>query len=398
MNKILPLLLLLLAAPLRADEPVRFFVERVDVRNLRHAGREVILTEARLHEGSSYSEAELRDANDRIERLPFVLDAQFALEKGSRRDAFVLAITIEEARPFFYGVDFTLFHSNDDPAIVVPSDERLSSVGFRFFTGRSGMFHIALGEREYISSHDSRTGTIGAGYTQYGLFGRDAFATVNLSIAVNGSSNRSLLPELVVGIPLTPTQTLTVSAASSVVQFPSANEYRRRALRVEWSHNTTNHPFFPTRGTLLSAGPLVAWDDDRYRTYTFGPDQSTFRDVREKTHTFGVGLTAAHYWELTERNSFSVRGETDLRRTEGTRDDLRISDDYTPGSAGIRFSHSLRSREEAREGDSRIEAALQYRSGRKDYYIERNHSTFASVDWVFRNAWGAVRLGVGYAW
>src|SRR4051794_36154153 len=126
MNKLLRFLplLLLLSAPLRAEEPVRFFVERIDVRNLRHAGREVIVSEARLHEGGAYSEAELREANDRIERLPFVLDAQFSLEKGSRRDAYVLVISVEETKPFFYGIDMTLFHTKDDAVQAVPSDER----------------------------------------------------------------------------------------------------------------------------------------------------------------------------------------------------------------------------------------------------------------------------------
>lgn len=399
MTKILPLLLLLLAAPLRAEEPVRFFVERIDVRNLRHAGREVILTEARLHEGTAYTEAELHEANDRIERLPFVLDAQFSLEKGSRRDAFVLVITVEETKPFFYGVDMTLFHSDDDPIEFVPTDERLSSVGYRFFVGRRGMFHAALGEHEYISTNAQRTGTAGIGYTQYGLFGRDAFATVNLSIPVNGTGASPLLPEVVVGIPLTATQTLTVSADRSVVEYADS-EYRRRSLRIEWSHNTTNHPFFPTRGTLLSAGPLAAWDDDRYRLrfVAVGGQPATIENVREKTHTVGLALVGAHYWELSDRSSVSLRGEADLRRTEGTSNDKPIRDDYTPVSLGVRFSRSLRSPEAAREGDSRIEAALRYSTGRKDYYFIRERSTFASVDWVFRNAWGAVRLGVGYAW
>lgn len=379
---------------------MRFFVERIDVRNLRHAGRDVIVSEARLHEGAAYSEAELREASDRIERLPFVLDAQFSLEKGSRRDAYVLVMTVEETKPFFYGIDFTLYRAPDEHLVVAPVDDRLSSVGYRFFTGRRGMVHLAVAEHEYLSSHAERTGAIGVGYTQYSLFGSDAFASVNLSLPLGTASSRQLLPEVVVGLPLTSTQTLTVSAVSSLVDSNySRNVYRRRAIQAEWSHNTTNHPFFPTRGTLLSAGPLFAEDDDTYHVFSYvagEPPRQT--EVRERTHTVGLGLAAAHYWELSDRNSVALRGEADLRHTAGRRNGLRISDNYTPTSAIVSFSHSLLDPRQVRDADSRLEASLRLGNGRKDYFFFREHSAIASLDWVFRNAWGAVRLGVGYAW
>src|SRR6185369_15594886 len=100
----------------------------------------------------------------------------------------------------FYGIDLTLFRTNDEPVVAAPQDERLSSVGYRFFTGRRGMFHLALGEHEYVSSSAKQTGAIGAGYTQYGLFGRDGFATLNLSLPLGTARGRELLPELVVGL------------------------------------------------------------------------------------------------------------------------------------------------------------------------------------------------------
>ena len=118
--------------------------------------------------------------------------------------------------------------------VTLPDDLRLSSVGYRFFTGRRGMFHAAIGEHEYSSSNGNRTGTAGVGYTQYGLFGGDGFASVNLSMPIGTTGSRSLLPELVVGVPLTATQTLTLSADRSLVDF-GRSEYRRRSFRIEWS-------------------------------------------------------------------------------------------------------------------------------------------------------------------
>src|SRR4051812_46655659 len=101
------LLLFALAFPAFAQE--RFLIERIDVRHLVHASADVVRAESRLREGQQYDENELRDANNRIKRLPFVLDAAFTLERGSVRDAYVLAITINETKPFFYLWD-TVFY------------------------------------------------------------------------------------------------------------------------------------------------------------------------------------------------------------------------------------------------------------------------------------------------
>ncbi|HKO57075.1 MAG TPA: hypothetical protein VJ276_14455 [Thermoanaerobaculia bacterium] len=398
MKKILLLLLLLAAAPLRAEEAVRFFIERIDLRNLHNAGRDVILTEARLHEGATYSEADLHDANDRIERLPFILDAQFSLEKGSRRDAYVLVITLNETRSFFYGLDLIAYHGGRDEQIsVYAEDAGVSGIGFRWFAGRRGMFHVALGgEREYSSTNAKETGAVEAGYTQYGLFGSDAFASVSVAVPINGVGKVQTLPQVTVGIPLTPTQTLTSSFNSSDYESLGRNRYRRKALRLDWSHNTTNNPFFPTRGTLLSAGPLFAADDATYRVFHGDPIDEEL--IHDKTHTIGLSLAAAHYWELSERNSVSLRGEADLRRTTGKRNGVDLEDDYTPSSVRVGWSRSLWSRERvAVDGDMRLEAALRYMTGRKDYIFVEQHSTFATLAWVRRNAWGTMRFGVGYA-
>ena len=96
----LPLVVLLFAAPLLAQAaPPRFLIERIDVRHLRHASPEIVIAESRIRAGATYSEEELREAADRIARLPFVLQCDFALEKGSVREAYVLAINVAEAKP-----------------------------------------------------------------------------------------------------------------------------------------------------------------------------------------------------------------------------------------------------------------------------------------------------------
>src|SRR5690349_3991146 len=112
-----PALLLLLALALPAQAQERFLIERIDVRHLVHASADVIRAESRLREGQSYDESELRDANNRIKRLPFILDASFRLERGSVRDAYVLVVTVNETKPFFYLFDAILYRRR--PAIEI---------------------------------------------------------------------------------------------------------------------------------------------------------------------------------------------------------------------------------------------------------------------------------------
>lgn len=398
MKKLLLLLLLLGVMPATAQESVRFHVESIDVRQLRHAKRDIILSEARLHEGGRYTESDLHDAADRIERLPFVLDAQFSLEKGSRRDAYVLVITINETRPFFYNLDVTAYTANNDPFNVLSDNESVSGAGYRWFVGRRGMIHVAGGaEQEYSSASAKRASTAEVGYTQYGLFGRDVFASISVATPTEDHLDKvTFLPQLTLGLPLSRTQTLTTSFTTSDIER-HFDTYRRKALRLEWSHNTTNDPFFPTRGTLVAVGPLFAADDAYYSRYN--PQTRQTEALHDKTHTIGLSVVAAHHWEISERDSISARGEADLRHTNGDRNGAELDDSYTPGSLRVSWSRSLWSRERvAVDGDMRLEGALRFTSGPHEIFFEDTHTTFASVDWVRRTSWGAMRIGLGYAW
>src|SRR5207253_1347510 len=109
---------LLCAATSRAaDDVPRFLIERIDVRNLRHASPEIVIAESRLKEGVAYDERELAAASDRINRLPFILEAAFSLEKGSVRDSYVLAITVSETKPFFYVLDAPFIIARDQATV-----------------------------------------------------------------------------------------------------------------------------------------------------------------------------------------------------------------------------------------------------------------------------------------
>lgn len=411
------ILLLLVALPLAAqDEPL--FIERIEVRNNDRVSPDVVIAESRLREGHAYSEAELRDASTRLGRLPFLLSVDFALEKGSERGKYVLVLTLHETRTFFFLVDLQPHLDGQDSEGVIPDDESRGgtsenlAAGFRWFLGRRGALHIAFSGVDQRREFAREYAAFSVGYTQYDLFGTRAFATLNLRQIVD-FEDTGISPQLVVGVPLSANQTLTLqydelhaSRDGILSIFRSYDErYSQRLVSARLSYNTTNEPFFPTRGVHLYGGPIAGWTDGEvdyadiaYTPYAF---HSRF---------YGVEGGAARYFELTERDSVwgDVRGEwsTNERSANNVPPGSVFPDENTVyGSVGVGYSHSLWSREERANGDSRFELTARYAN--RDRWIDsdphesslRGNEVFqVGGAWVRRTSFGTLRLGVGYAW
>jgi Omp85 superfamily domain len=411
-------LAVLLAAPAAAQDavPPRFFIERIEVRDARRVSPDVVIAESRLREGQEYSEVDLRDASSRLSRLPFLLSAEFSLEKGSERGRFVLVVTINETKPFFYAIDFRPVIANGtvevDYSDRIP-DEGAGTLGFRWFVGRRGAIHLALVTSQYSNDFADDYGGIAAGYTQYDLFGTRAFATLSLKYVVGEvSAGGAISPQLVVGVPLSANQTLTVEVDEThytdntreVLNQRFDVQRSQRVAGATWSYNTTNRPFLPTRGTLLSVRPRVSWSDSAtYVIFVEGPPPFPPAEVRADTvHTQArqLGAKAARYWELSERTSVSTSIEGTWTHFVADSDVFgNRADHVTHAVIAGGYSYSLWDATRQRTGDSRLE--LNGRIGNRSvaYY------DFADVDqrqvsasWVRRSSWGTLRLGAGYAW
>jgi hypothetical protein len=407
--------------------PPRFFIERIEVRDADRVSPDVVIAESRLREGEEYRESELSDAAARLARLPFLLSADFSLEKGSDRGRYVLVITVIETKPFFYLLDIRPVISQDDHDGVVDIDygDRLGAgenqgvLGARWFVGRRGAFHFGMFARDDNQEFTRDYTAAVIGYTQYDLFGTRAFATLNLKRPLLDVNDGKVSPQLVVGVPLSPNQTVTFTFDDSdfgKTEYFGTDFVERefhdseRLLALRWSYNTTNHPFLPTRGTLLSATPFVSWrdlsrfipeDDDG------GLDLTVPRRIPYHARSHGFDVKADRYFELSERNSASVGAEVGWARAhERSRLDgqLRAQErDATYAIARAGFSHSLWTREDQKRGDSRFEYVARWVTH------ERGHDPFVSRTpdddefqlawaWVRRSSFGTLRLGVGYGW
>ena len=422
MRKLL-LLSFLLTMPLAAQDAA-LFIERIEVRNHKRVSPDVVIAESRLREGREYSEAELRDAATRLGRLPFLLSVEFSLEKGTERGRHVLVLTVNETKPIFFLIDAVPYYERDDLFIDVEyndrstGDDRNLVLGARWFVGRRGAAHIALegvGNDRQVSREYA---AFSVGYTQYDLFGTRAFATLNLKKPIEGHGEGLLSPQVVVGVPASANQTITLQydetrfgGETMTIEGRDFDEhYSQRIFSARWSYNTTNEPFFPTTGMLLHVTPMVGTADGADVFYSFFccEENPTFTVVAGPYHRDikGVDAGATRYWEISERAS--VFGDL---RAEWGRVEQRSpveSETYTEStheaSVGAGYSWSLWSREQrAGGGDSRFEVTARYgirdRGPRDEFLFQpkRDVRQFSAA-WLRRTSWGTLRLGLGYAW
>lgn len=414
------ILAVILAAPLLAQEaaPARFFIEKIEVRNARRVSSDVVIAESRLREGQEYTETDLRDAAARLSRLPFLLSAEFSLERGSERGRHVLVIAISETKPFFYRLDLRPIFTSDPLTGFTETDSISASdseafLGFRWFVGRRGAVHVGLqyqdDDREYTTDY----GAWAVGYTQYDLFGTRAFVTLNLKRTHGGGS---ITPQVVVGIPLSANQTVTLAYNDVEIEGEwrelmgerIRDDESQRVGSVTWSYNTTNHPYLPTDGMRLAVTPIVAWRDDAYFVVDYSPDGQVIFVGSRILHrrTFGLDASADSYWEMTDRTSLSAGADVGIAESD---DEITPFSDETYSSryAILRagYSYSLWDRARRRNGDSRLEVNVRAaaRSTERDpesfaLYAPDQDVVQVSASWARRSSWGTLRLGAGYAW
>ena len=414
-KRLIVAVLLCASLPAAAEEPARFFIETIDVRGAQRVSRDVIVAESRLRTGATYSEVELREGAARVARAPYLLSADLALEKGSERGRYVLVITVNETKPFFYRLNLvpiipTRVRANAGVNTVALASDNDIAIGVRFFVGRRGELHAGFEAAADNRSYTRDYGAFIAGFTQYDILGTRAFVTINAKKPQDiAHSSSGIVPQLVAGIPLSINQTITMEYDPIDVKADDdsgVGNVAQRIATVRWSFNTTNHPQLPTAGTYLTVGPVVVWHDTSGVDRIFGRPSGPY-----VTHDRSVGIEASAYrwWELGHRNSIgagAAGGYSDLeirgfRESQGLNGTIHANSRF--GTLSLSAAHSFWTPERvAKQGDSRIQLdarvanRTETRGARVDF--ESGNVRQLAASWIRRTSWGLVRLGAGYAW
>jgi hypothetical protein len=393
-----------------------------------------VVSASLLEPGRSYGEDELRDAVHRVARLPFVLAADFALERGSERGAYELVIAVVETRRFFFAAErrFTTFGRK----VTLERDPQTGSdyeqfargtIGFRQRLGAYGEAFVAL---------DTERGFQG-GLTHYNLFGRHATGSVavsetpdlcctaavfplGLDPALSGWSldeSRQVAARLTV--PLAGNHALRFAGES----LRGAGGFRRGLLtpderffddreeigsfehlraEVSWLFDDSDDPLAPRSGRTLAAGIEGLSLDGRLEAPLFDPTPEAPGPGRYRGELLRAVASGAVHRPLTPRQAVTLSGRlaAGRGRAEGVAAGAaRLpEEDYTGVQAAVAVIHRAtlwRPPEAFAELWLETEAGYGYEEispGLPGAVAALGQGHFG-VQLVWRNAWGVFRAG-----
>ncbi len=293
-----------------------------------------------LKVGSTYSEADLQQALHRVERLPFVVSADFALRRGSERGRFALVVKVVETMPVFAGGDLgiNVYSGSRQVMATEVAYVALPEVGARrFFGGENEVTATLRGgiqvskrtwtqPNELDSGYETRSNYdtdfdkgYAIGYTRHNLFGRNLVAKVALSGGVGGYSNR--LGEnfrTSLALPLSRSSVVQAefggrfheeSLTSTRYQggeLTRESRYSSDRLTVNWQSDTTDDPFTPRQGRRIGSTLEHGWSytSHPYDTYFF-PDQIS-RQLETRSRGIVTEGRGDWFWPLTNRVSMGA--------------------------------------------------------------------------------------------
>jgi hypothetical protein len=347
--------LVMAAQPAAGLELPRFEIETITVEGAEKISPQIVVSESHLERGRSYTEGELQDARYRIVRLPFVLDAEFSLRKGSTRGLYELVITVKDTRRWFFGVDVELIRWARPVSFSSLDTDEYSAAsaglsGRRFSAGRHGVFFLAAGGED---------GSLHLGYTQYNLLDRSILLGLSLAVTdcapeepseegrggscltdlyelgldptfstwtAEGHSNRIRLD---LGVPLRGNQSVRFAGSlrstssgfrrqafdpdpSGFFDFDNLEELRSN---LSWVYNSTDEPIFPTTGTILETGlsfNSLRTDLQSVTLQGRRPDIHARMDSRE----LGLQVIGKRFWPVTESQTLSAKLQLFLGRSD----------------------------------------------------------------------------------
>lgn len=405
-----------LAAQDEAAGP-RFFIETIRVENAVRFPAEIIVSESLLEEGRVYSERELRDAVHRIVRLPLILEAEFALRKGSERERYVLLITVQEARRWFFGVDVDAELGDDVleiPGLDFPADDDDLGLfaGWRIPAGRHGVVSLAADPTD--------GGTVQLGYSHFDLFGRSVQLNANLlyepldreGIALDNQQLR-----LSLGIPIRGNHSLRLSGSYRATElgftggtFGLDAEAERLIAGLSWVYNSVDDPVFPTSGSFLRSGVEYRRSEDRQSRFFVDSNGLPARaTVDSEARQVRLVLTGDRYWPLTRSQTVSVSLDLSAGRAQTPRlflfgePAVELESDLDVWEAGLNLGHAWflwRDQESPRWRELRWEneIGLFHEGTSPDLGLPWNPR---SGVWVnsglrFRTSWGVFRYQVSW--
>ena len=400
-------LCLLSSLPALAQE-TRYRLERIVVEG-SNISEDIVRGESRLEEEQSYTEEDFRQAVYRIRRLPFVTDAVYRIDSGLTPGGTTLVIRILDVTPAFYDLQVV---SRED----VSGERELD--GSALLGGRWLLDNLGVVEGAVRDGKDEDGIQVGLAYRAYDIYGTGGYASIALAQRFK-AEERTYDPDIVflLGYPLTRRQSVTLSASRSKsritrdfdrlgdddedddddtdrddnLDLTDRSHFHFAELR--WLFESTDDPFFATRGMTLSAGPR--WLSSMNSVERFDEDEDEIVSDAVDETAYGFALNADAYRPLVGRTVGFLRLEGVGSRTEES--EAEILDGSA--RAGVAYDFHANAPGVLRAWKARVEANGGYRTIRAESPTTPRFSDsnpFAEAAFSFRHRWGTVRVAGTY--
>jgi hypothetical protein len=398
------------------SDPPRFQIEKIVVDGLRHGSPGIVVSASLLKPGTAYTEVELRAAVYRVERLPFVLAADFSLRKGSVRNTFELVITVTQTSDFFLAAELatTVGHGGGQGVMVTPT------LGARTFFGAYSEVSATATTFASTSGHVPHDVSTQVSYTHHNLFGLNMVGTVSVvyyspttgEFGTETGLNARLVAPLggdhALRLDLARGRSEGGTCADIVIGFPCIGDttYDRGAL--DWLFDNTDDPFTPRHGARMSAGgsyrasrtpqswgrlsqqqspPDSTWDDatlhvDATRFFPLGRAQAA-----------GIGVSYSYSWREVRNLASALDGSFYDSSDRSSQASLKAS--YTANLWQPR----------GRESFTQIwlESSAELVHWEDSFHLEAEPQSSSTVDYMnlttalaARGRWGTLRLTLSY--
>jgi outer membrane protein assembly factor BamA len=362
-------------------------VTKIDFRS--RLPETVLRSQSALTEGRAYSDRDLELAVSRLRRLPFVYDARYKLEGTT------LIIDVADEYHFFYDVDVL----GETQQSQLNQSELDTGVGGRMYFQPGGILEGAAGS---TAGRDESNGSASAQYAHYGIAGTRAFASLSVTRALGGVFGDSdIQPRLTLGYPLSLEQTVSFAASQTgfrdtqsfaAISRPLRTTVTDNIFELHWTYDTTNDPFFATRGRTLTVFPTYRRFNDHFEGFSIhtiltNEERGSETSANASFQNFlTIGSRTALVAGLSVRNG-RVRG-TQTFETGVVRPIKRTNVDQ---EASLLLVHNLFDSSALNDSRHRFEAGITYaRENVTRGKLLRHYSE--EIGYVYRNRWGAVHL------
>ncbi len=298
-------------------------IETISVENAARFKASIIVSESLLMAGDSYTEVQLRDAIRRVNRLPFILGAEFTLHQNAASSGYELVISVRENQAYFVGAE-ELFEEGDTfkRVIDLPNSDSgligLNEDNQAYFAG----YQVRLGDHGVLwgAGDPLDSGRVFLRHSQYNLLDRDIRLEASFQLEPIEKNDRSEVEgelqaetyALNLRVPLVGNHSLNLE--SSLVQreenrllaFDGRDTQRDRetkSIAIAWIFNTLDDEVLTNSGRRYRAALGVSRNAHILReTYLDLNSTPTFRvDMLQEIER--LELSGVEYWTLSDHQS-----------------------------------------------------------------------------------------------